>query len=202
MDETKALPNNLMHFILTQLENTVGKNGVKVILKYSKLDRIIDNYPPKDFNPGEPLVTFFSIISSIMDIYGEKGYRSLLRGVGKNSFNNMIQELPWLFGVGEIEYDDFAPVDRYPLLYKTFVNNLNKVIEAKTTLEISPNQVVDIAHNCMWCTGLKASGPICIFTEDFFKTMANWSGVSDITVVETHCCACGDPYCRFVSTFS
>ncbi len=201
MDETKTLPNNLMHFILTQLENTIGKNGVKIILTYSKLDRIINNYPPNDFNMSEPIGTFFSIVSSLMEIYGEKGYRSLLRGVGKSSFNNMIQELPWLFGIGEVEYDDLAPIDRYPLLYKTLVGNLNKVIEANTTLEISPNQIVDLAHDCMWCTELKASSPICIFTEDFFSAMANWSGLTDISVVETHCRANGDPSCRFVSTF-
>ena len=201
MDLTTKLPNNMMYFILTQFDSTMGTNGAKAVLNYSGLSRLIDNYPPNDFNPGEPIQTFFALVSSVMRIYGEKGFRALIRDVGKKVFHEMRKTFPWLFEIEDIVLDGLSPCERFTVTYKSYIDKASKIFNTRTSLEIHPNKIIDTSHDCIWCMGLKSNGPICIFTEDFYIAMAEWVGVSHFKVTETHCRAAGDETCIFVSTF-
>jgi len=201
MDTTKPLPNNMMLFMLTQLESTLGKNGLTTVLKYSGLDRLIDNYPPRDFNPGEPFDTFATIIINLMELYGENGYRAVVRGVGVQTFDEMRKDLPWFFEVENGALDDLSPPERFGVMYSSYIEKASQVFGTTADLTIKPNQIIDITTDSVWCVGLTAQKPICIFTLDFYTGMARWMGVEEISVVETHCRAAGDDVCRFVSTF-
>jgi predicted hydrocarbon binding protein len=201
MDMDTRLPNNMMHFILTQFDSTMGANGTRTVLNYSGLSRLIDNYPPRDFNPGEPLTTFFSLIAALLEIYGEKGYRALLRDVGKKTFYEMKAAFPWLFEVEGSQLTGLSPGEQFALTYKSYVEKMSKMFDAKTSLDLSPHKIIDTAFECIWCMGLKSRGPICIFTEDFYTAMAESMGVSSIKVVETQCTAAGDKVCVFITTF-
>jgi hypothetical protein len=201
MDVTTQLPNNMMHFILTQFDNTIGKNGTRTVLNYCGLVRLIDNYPPRDFNPGEPLKTFFKLVSSVLEIYGENGYRAVIRGVGTKTFYEMKTGFPWLFEIEGVSLDDLSPPERFSLAYTSYVDKASKIFNTRTQLDVEPNKITDTALDCIWCMGLRSSGPICIFTEDFYMAMADWVGLSNIRVVETHCRAAGEEACVFVSTF-
>jgi hypothetical protein len=201
MDLNTQLPNNMMHFILSQFDNTMGTNGTRAVLNYSGLSRLIDNYPPRDFNPGEPIKTFFTLVKSVMEIYGENGYRALIRDVGKKTFDEMKTAFPWLFEVEDTPLAGLSRGERFSLTYKSYVDKASKIFDAKTSLELSPNKIIDTAPECVWCMGLESKGPICIFTEDFYTAMAESMGLSTIKVVETHCRAAGDEACVFISTF-
>jgi hypothetical protein len=201
MDLTTQLPNNMMRFILTQFDETMGPNGTKSVLNYSGLGRLIDNYPPNDFAPGEPALTFFTLVKSLLEIYGENGYRALVRGVGKKSFQEIRTALPFLFEVEGVSLDDLPPPERFGVIYKSYAEKTAKLFGATAHVEVFPNKIVDTAPECIWCIGLTSSGPICVFTEDFYTAMGIWAGVSSIKVVETSCRAAGAEACVFVSTF-
>ena len=201
MDTTKQLPNNMMLFMLTQMESSLGKNGLTTVLKYSGLDRLIDSYPPRDFNPGEPLDTFLTIIKNLMDIYGENGYRALMRGLGVQTFEEMRRELPWFFEVEDGVMDGLSPAERFGVMYSSYVEKATQVFGTPPNLVVKPNEIIDITPASIWCAGLESKKPICIFPLDFYTGMARWMGVTDYTIVETHCRAAGDDVCRFVSTF-
>jgi len=201
MDTTKQLPNNMMLFMLTQMEANLGRNGLLTILKYSDLGRLIDNYPPRDFNPGEPLDTFVTLVKSLMEIYGENGYRAVMRGVGIQSFEEMRRELPWFFEVEDDAWDDRSPAERFGVMYASYVKKTAQVFGSVTDLEVKPNEVIDTTPDSIWCVNLVAEKPICVFSLDFYTGMARWLGVTDYQIVETHCRAAGDDVCRFVSTF-
>ena len=201
MDTTKQLPNNMMHFMLPQMESNLGKNGLMTVLKYSKLDRLINNYPPRDFNPGEPLETFLTIIRNLMEIYGENGYRAVMRGVGIKSFDEMRHELPWFFEVEEGALDGLTPAERFGVMYSSYVEKTSPIFDVTTELSVTPNEIIDTTQDSIWCVGIESEKPICIFTLDFYTGMARWMGVTEFTIVETHCRAAGDDVCRFVSAF-
>jgi len=201
MDTSKQLPNNMMLFMLTQMESNLGRNGLTTVLKYSGLDRLIDNYPPRDFNPGEPLETFLTIIRNLMEIYGENGYRAVIRGVGIQSFEEMRRELPWFFEVEDGTLDGLPPAERLGVMYSSYVEKAAQVFDTPPNLEIKPNEIIDVTPASIWSYGLQSERPICVFPLDFYTGMARWMGVTDYTIVETHCRAAGDDVCRFVSTF-
>lgn len=197
MDLDKQLPNYFMHFILHRLEDTVGKNGTNTVLKYTGNDVLIDNYPPRDYNMGEPIRTFTSIISGLVEIYGENGYRALIRGVGAESFHIMREELPFILGIGEIDYDGMEPKRRFTTMHQTFINKMNEFFDAEVDSEILDNKILDKTSQCTWCTGVTAKRPICIFTEDFYTAMAKWLNLGHVVVTELTCMATGDPVCKF-----
>jgi len=199
MDLDKQLPNYFMHFILHRLEGTVGKNGTNTVLKYTGNDALIDNYPPRDYNMGEPIRVFTSIISGLVELYGENGYRALIRGAGAESFHLMREELPFLLGIGEIDYDAMEPKQKYTTMYTYFANKMNELFEAGTVVEVSENRILDTPGECSWCIGVTAKRPICIFNEDFYSAMAKWLEFHNVTITEITCVAMGDDHCRFES---
>jgi len=197
MDLDRQLPNYLIHFILHRLEDTVGKNGTSTILKYSGNDRLLDNYPPRDYEMGEPIRTFTGIITALIEVYGENGFRALMRGVGVESFHIMIEELPFLLGIGEIDYESMEPKQRFITMYKFFADKMNEFFQANTVLEITDNRILDTPEECTWCIGVTTKRPVCIFTEDFYTAMAKWLEFDAVTIREIECVATGDPFCKY-----
>jgi hypothetical protein len=201
VDLDTKLPNNMMRFILTQFDDTMGPNGTKSVLNYSGLGRLIDNYPPDDFAPGEPVMTFFTLVKSLLEIYGENGYRALVRGVGEKSFQEMKTALPWLFEVEGVSLDDLHPTERFGVILKSYSEKLSRLFGETGHIETFPDRIVDTAHECIWCIGLSSRGPICVFTEDFYTAMGIWAGAPSVKVVETGCRAAGAEACVFLITF-
>jgi len=201
MDPKKQLPNGLMHFILTELEEILGKNGINTVLRYKGLERLVGNYPPNDYNPGEPVETFSKIFTATIDIFGEKGFISVIRGAGKKSFHQMMEDFPGLFGIGQLEMDGLDPIDKFKLVYKTYIDNVTQMFGTATTIDIQDDKIIEDMPDCPWCVDVKAKGPICVIEADFITGMGIWSGVDDTNVVETLCRANGDEVCQLLVTF-
>ena len=201
MTDATKMPNNLMHFILTRLEEIVGKNGTNTVLKYAGLERFIDNYPPSDFNMVEPMDNLFAISNALMDIYGENGYLALLRGVGTRTFFAMMEELPWFFEVEDGAMDGLSPEERFRLMYKTYVDKWTKTVGTTATVEFLDDRIIDTAPECTNCRDMKTTKPICVHIIDFYKGMAQYLNVKNVKTEEVKCKAMGDDVCQFVTTF-
>ena len=199
MNLDKQLPNYFMHFILHRVEDTVGKNGTTTVLKYTGNDALIDNYPPRDYNMDLSVHTLASIITGMIELYGENGYRALMRGVGGDSFHLMREELPFLLGIGEIDYDSMEPKERFVTMYKFFADKMDEIFDSDITIEISENKILDIPGECAWCVGVTAKRPICLIQMDFYLAMAEWLEYPHITITEITYVATGDDLCRFES---
>jgi predicted hydrocarbon binding protein len=201
MDSSKQLPNSLFFFILSELELIIGTNGKNTVLKYSKLDRLIDNPPPNNYEPGEPVDTFSRLFTSLIDIYGEKGFISVIRGAGKKSFFQMMESFPGLFGIGSLNLKDKEPVDKFKLVYETYIKNVTAMFGTSTTIAVEEDRIVEDMPDCPWCVGVKSRGPICVIEGDFVTGMGLWAGIERVDVVETLCKGKGDDICRLVVTF-
>lgn len=201
MTESKKIPNNLMHFILTQLEDLVGKNGTNTVLKYSDLDRFIGNYPPSDFNMVESMDILHAIENTLMELYGENGYLSLIRGVGTKTFFAMLKDLPWFFEVEDGAMDGLSPKEQFKLMYRSYFEKWTSIVGIDSTLEFLDDRIIDTSPNCNNCRGLKAMKPICFHVIDFYKGMAQHLNVNNVKIEEVKCKAIGDDMCQFVTTF-
>jgi hypothetical protein len=201
MDPRKQLPNSLFYFVLSELETIIGKNGKNTVLKYSGLARLIENPPPNDYNLGEPVLTFTRVFSSLIEIYGEKGFLAIIRGAGKKSFFQMMGQFPALFGIGSVMLDGADPITKYKLIYETYIKNATQMFGTGTTIEIGEGQIIENMPDCPWCVDVKSAGPICVIEADFVAGMGLWAGVETVKVVETTCRARGDDMCRLLVTF-
>jgi hypothetical protein len=201
MDPNKQLPNSLFFFILSELELIIGTNGKNTVLKYSKLGRLIDSPPPNNYEPGEPVDTFTKVFTALIDIYGEKGFISVIRGAGKKSFFQMMESFPGLFGIGSLDLRDKNAIEKFKLVYETYIRNVTAMFGTSTTIAVEGSRIVEDMPDCPWCVGVKSRGAICVVEADFVAGMGLWAGVENIGVVETLCKGKGDDICRLIVTF-
>jgi predicted hydrocarbon binding protein len=83
MSEPKKIANYAMRNWLESTESILGVNGLKSVLNHSNLQKYIDNFPPPDYElqiPEEDVRRFFN---SLMELFGEKGSRSLQLRIGR-----------------------------------------------------------------------------------------------------------------------
>jgi len=201
MTDNKKVPNNLIHFILTRLEDIVGRDGTNTVLKYSGQDRFIGNYPPSDFNMVESMDILYAIEYALMEIYGENGYLALLRGVGTQTFYAMLKELPWFFELEDGAMDGLSPIEQFKLMYRSYFEKWTSIVGINSTLEFLDDRIIDTSPNCNNCRGLKTTKPICIHVVDFYMGMAKHLNVENVKIEEVKCKAIGDDVCQFVTTF-
>jgi predicted hydrocarbon binding protein len=83
MSEPRKIANYVMRNWLESTESILGANGLKSVLNHGNLQKYIDNFPPRDYElqiPDEDVKRFFN---SLMDLFGEKGSRSLQFQIGR-----------------------------------------------------------------------------------------------------------------------
>jgi predicted hydrocarbon binding protein len=196
------LPNQLFYLAFITIEEVFGKNGLNSILNYAKIPQYINNYPPNTLDLEHPSSDFTRLVSGMVEVFGEKGARSVMMRAGMRGFEIMLSEMPGLFALEGVEVKK-GPPDK---LFDEFVRIASIMVEASKQIfgedvekqytneegwcyELSP---------CYWCIGLKTEEPVCFGEVGFDLALARWILGKDARVEETHCMAKGDPMCRFV----
>ena len=194
-------PNQLFYLALITADEIIGKNGLKSVLKYAKLDKFIDNFPPDNIELEHSSTDFSRLLTGFIEVLGEKGARPLLFRGGMRAFEIMLEQFPSLMDINGIEPTERTPdrlFDEFKRIYGIIVdasNNLYGEIykyydcEEGVTLDISP---------CFWCSGLNTQSPICHAQKGFQLGVARWIIGQDVKIEETLCMAKGDDVCRFV----
>jgi predicted hydrocarbon binding protein len=83
MSEDRKTDNFTMRITLETLETIIGNNGLKSILNHSGLYLYIDNFPPDDDMLEIPLDDIHSLHSSLRELFGNNGVRSLQLQIGQ-----------------------------------------------------------------------------------------------------------------------
>jgi predicted hydrocarbon binding protein len=197
----EKIPNQMFYLALTTLDEIVGKNGTRSILNYANLRKFIDNYPPNNLDEEYITRDFSRILAGMIDLLGEKGARTLMFRAGIKAFRIMHEGFPSLYNIQDqnpsLETEDgrFAEFARiYGIMVDASVPIWGDIFKyypcpEGVALELSP---------CIHCNGLKTSVPICTAQVGFQFGIAQWIIGRQITIIETHCIAAGDPMCRFV----
>jgi predicted hydrocarbon binding protein len=204
MDSDKMVPNIWFHFVLKEIEDIVGSNGLKCCLSYYKMGEFIDNFPPKDGNLVYSLKTFSKIISSLIHFAGENGFKAIMRGAGINYVQHMIEQFPMLFAVTDEGFETLAPREKFKLVYATYIDNIAKIFGSGATLEVQGDQLHMAISNCPYCFDVHTKSPICVIPMTIATTIAYHVGVGkqDISVRETECKATGGESCKFMIELS
>jgi V4R domain len=195
--EDAMIINSLVRQALTSAQEVMGDNGLNAVLRTSGLERFIGNLPPNNLEPSIQASQYAKLNQAIEDFYGRAG-KGMLRRIGKASFQYAVREQAALLGVAGVALKLLPEKQRIKFILNGMVDALKKSnpqVEAR--LDESGDRLAYIESTCAICHSRHSESPICYLYVGSISEAVQWATGKEHQVVETHCLAKGDPYCRF-----
>jgi hypothetical protein len=195
--EDAVIINSLVRQALTSAQEVMGDNGLNAVLRTSGLERFIGNFPPNNLEPSIQASQYAQLNQAIEDFYGRAG-KGMLRRVGKASFQYAVREQAALLGVAGVALKLLPEKQRIKFILNGMVDALKKSnpqVEAR--VDDSSDRLAYIETTCAICHSRHTNTPICYLYVGSIGEAVKWATGKEHDVVETHCLAKGDPYCRF-----
>jgi len=195
--EDAVIINSLVRQALTSMQEVMGDNGLNAVLKTCGLDKFVDNFPPNDLEPSIKASQYAQLNQAIEEFYG-RGGRGILKRVGKASFQYGIREQAALLGVAGVALKVMPQKERIKFILNGMANALKKSNpDVDARLEESDGKLAYVESTCAICNGRHSEKPICYLYIGSISEAVQWATGKEYEVIETHCIAKGDEYCRF-----
>jgi predicted hydrocarbon binding protein len=198
MAEEKVIVNALALQALVAIEEVMGKNGLNAVLKTSGLGRLVDSPPPDNLEPGVKAEEYAQLNQAIEDFYG-RGAKGFLYRIGKASFNYGLEKQSALMGIaGAAAMKVLPQKQRITTILNSVASALKKSNpQVEAHVEDQDGKIAYVESTCAICEGRTSSEPVCHLYVGSLSEAVKWATGKDYQVVETHCKAKGDSFCRF-----
>jgi hypothetical protein len=121
-----------------------------------------------------------------------------LRRIGKASFQYGVREQAALLGVAGVALKLMPQRERIKFILNGMANALKKSNpEVDAWLDESGEKPAYVESTCAICNGRSSDRPICYLYVGSIAEAVQWATGKEYDIVETHCIAKGDEYCRF-----
>lgn len=195
--EDAVIINSLVRQALTSAREVMGDNGLNAVLRTSGLERFIDNVPPDNLEPSIQTSQYARLNQAIEEFYGRAG-KGMLRRIGKASFQYGVREQAALLGVAGVAIKLLPERQRIKFILNGMSNALKKSNpQVNAWLDDSGDRLAYVDATCAICHSRHAETPICYLYLGSVSEAVTWATSKEHEIVETHCLAKGDSYCRF-----
>lgn len=195
--EDAVIINSLVRQALTSMQEVMGDHGLNAVLKSCGLDRFVGNFPPNDLEPSIKASQYAQLNQAIEDFYG-RGGKGMLRRIGKASFQYGVREQAALLGVAGVALKLLPERQRIKFILNGMANALKKSNpQVEAWLDESGEKLAYLESTCAICNGRHSDRPICYLYVGSVAEAVQWATGKEYEIVETHCLAKGDEYCRF-----
>ena len=193
--------NALLLQALNGIEEVLGTNGLNAVLQTSGLQRYIGNFPPNDLGQGVLVREYAQLNKAVQEFTGRAG-KGMLQRVGRASFRWAIKEQQAVMGIAGIALKALPQGLRKKAILLAVRKGLTDTLNyAQIRVDNDGDSLVFIDYTCPICHERTSPDSTChIYLGSLGEAMAFATGrdFRDFEVVETHCKAKGDPYCRFI----
>lgn len=195
--EDSMIINSLVRQALTSAQEVMGDNGLNAVLRTSGLERFIGNLPPNNLEPSIQASQYARLNQAIEEFYG-RGGRGMLRRIGKASFQYGVREQSALLGVAGVALKLLPERQRIKFILNGMADALKKSNpEVNAWVDESGGKLAYTESTCAICHSRQSTDPICHLYMGSITEAVQWATGKEYQIVETHCLAKGDEYCRF-----
>ena len=195
--EDAVIINALVRQALVSAQEVMGENGLNAVLNSVGLSRFIGNFPPNNTEPGIKTVEYAKLNEAIEAFYG-RGGKGMLRRIGKASFQYGVREQGAIMGVAGTALKLMPQKQRIKFVLNAMVNALKKTNDqVNAWVEEDGNKIAYCESTCAICLGRHSTEPICHLYVGSVGEAVRWVTDQEFNIIETHCIAKGDKYCRF-----
>src|SRR3990172_589567 len=192
-----VIVNTLMRQALTAAQEVMGENGLNAVLRSSGLEKYVGNFPPDNLEPAIDTAQYAGFNQAIEDFYG-RGGKGMLRRIGKASFQYAVREQAALLGVAGVALKLLPEKNRIKFILNGLADALRKSNpQVEIWLDESGDRIAYVESTCGVCHSRKSDQPVCHLYAGSIAEAVQWAAGRAHEIVETHCLAKGDPYCRF-----
>ena len=195
--EDAVIVNALVRQALIAAQEVMGENGLSAVLRASGLERFVGNFPPDDVNPSIQTSQYARLNAAIEEFYG-RGGPGILKRIGKASFEYAVREQAALLGVAGVALKLLPERQRIKFILTQMVGALKKSnAQVEAWVDDSSERVAYLESTCGICHSRTSETPICHLYVGSIGEAVRWATGREHQIIETHCLARGDPYCRF-----
>jgi hypothetical protein len=195
--EDAVIINSLVRQALISAQEVMGDNGLNTVLRTSGLERFIDNFPPNNLEPSIQTSQYARLNQAIEEFYGRAG-KGMLRRIGKASFQYGVRDQAALLGVAGVAIKLLPERQRIKFILNGMGDALKKSNpQVNAWVDESGERPAYVDATCAICHSRHSETPICYLYLGSISEAVKWATGKEHEIVETHCMAKGDPYCRF-----
>ena len=189
--------NSLVRQALTSAQEVMGDHGLNTVLKTCGLDRFIGNFPPNNLEPAIQASQYAKFNEAIEAFYG-RGGKGILRRIGKASFQYGVREQAALLGVAGVALKLLPEKQKIKFILNGMADALKKSnLNVNAWVDDSGDRLAYIESTCAICYGRHSQTPICYLYSGSIGEAVLWATGKEYEIIETHCLAKRDEYCRF-----
>jgi predicted hydrocarbon binding protein len=199
MPDDRMMPNDALRILFLAIEEVMGRDGMKAALHGAKLERYIDNYPPKNLNLEVKFSEYGAIEQAIEEFYGPRGARAMLLRVGRSTFNYGIKEQSAVLGLAgqALKAMPLPTTAKMKLLLEQMVAAVNKTVNQPAILEEDADSFNWVVSHCMCLYRPHHQTPACFVTLGGLIEATKWLTDKQFPVQEMTCMSMGADACRF-----
>jgi len=192
-----VIVNGIVRQALVSAEEVMGTNGLHAVLRTTGLERFASNLPPNDMQPSIKTSDYARLNLAIEEFYG-RAAKGMLRRIGKASFQYGVREQSALLGVAGVALKLLPRKQRVMFILNGMADALKKSNkEVDAWVEEKDNIIAYVERTCAMCWGRKSSHSVCHVYVGSVGEAVLWATGVEHEIIETHCLAKGDEYCRF-----
>ena len=192
--------NALFLQALRGVEEVLGANGLTAVLRASGLERFINNPPPNDLAAGVQAREYARLNAAVETFTGRAG-KGMLQRIGRASFRWGIKEQAAVMGLAGIALKALPQRLRKRAILLGLRKGLMDVVEyGLVDVQDADGVMVYTDYACTICHMRHSEQPVChlyVGTLGEAMSLATGRDFQEFQIVETHCKARGNGFCRF-----
>jgi predicted hydrocarbon binding protein len=191
-------PNKMGRIILVAMEEVMGRNGVNAVLNLAQLRRLVNNYPPNNFDRQVTFDEMGRIQQALEDMYGPRGARGLALRAGRACFKYGLREFGPVLGISDLAVRSLPLGTKIKVGIEIFAETFNRFSDQVVRLSEDANGFIWMIERCPVCWQRRSKEPCCHLAVGILQEAAYWvSGGKSFQIEETQCIAAGHPVCSF-----
>jgi hypothetical protein len=199
MTDDTPLVNAILRQGIAAVQEVMGDNGLRVVLREAGLERYIGALPPNDLKPGARAREYALLNEAVERFYG-RGGKGMLRRIGRASFRWAVREQAALLGVAGVALKVMPQRTRMKFILGSLAKALKDTNPEHVYLTVieKDGRLILSDYCCSMCHTRHAEQPICNIWIGTLQEALKWATDKEFEVTETLCRAKGDPCCQFV----
>ena len=198
--EDRMMPNANLRLLLVALQEVMGENGLKAVLKQGRLERFIDHFPPDDTHRESKFSDYGKIQQAVESFYGgPRGARAMMRRAGLATFQHTLKSRPAILGLVGIALKALPEGARMKFILERIAKASTDEVNLPAHVEEHNDHFMFVAEACT-CVFRERDpklGPCCFVTAGVLEAAVEWATGKKHAVKELTCLQNGDDACRY-----